>query len=634
MKGISTIIAVILILLITVALAGFAYLYITGYLTGRTSQTFEILGASGNIITIHNLGTENITSVRILVDGSEKNYSLNPPIISPGKIGDIIVYNVSKGYHTITISTRTSSQTIKCLFGTEEIPGCVYHLSISPSSDTYIDTNKAWNISATDSSSSNCSDQITYTISYTTTGTCTQVSIPSSFTISRGSTLPNAFTVNITRGSNVCTVNINIRAPDSSLVATASFSVSPTTDTTPPVITFVPPTPDNASTVNTNWVYINTSITDPSNISTCILQWNTINYTMNKIGTGSNVICWYNVTNLSNGQYTYKVYANDSLGNMGNSSLRTVTISTISWLYVELSQPSTTIEIDNLNITDGKFARIVFMGTPGSYSDARMWINDDTDESNYYTQLLVAVESYFGAYREDIPLGPIPAEDSTIAFMDIALAGGRARLFTIGALSSIPSGPWTYFGQTVYTPTVNRISKITFEALDEPYNTGTKVYVITYSPDKVVELSQPSTTIEIDNLNITDGKFARIVFMGNPTGPYSNARVWINNDMNESNYYTQELLGVEDSVYARRVNYPIGPPSGDDVTIVFSDFGLSGGRIRGFSFGDNNIPENAIAYLAQSIYTPTVNKISKITFQSLGNPYNTGTKVYVISFPY
>lgn len=98
----------------------------------------------------------------------------------------------------------------------------------------------------------------------------------------------------------------------------------------PPSITFVSPTPVNNSNLSASYVYVNASVVDSqSNISAALLEWNgTTNYTMTIVGTGKNVSAYYNVTNLNDGVYTYRVYANDSSGNLNVSERRTVTIDT------------------------------------------------------------------------------------------------------------------------------------------------------------------------------------------------------------------------------------------------------------------------------------------------------------------
>jgi hypothetical protein len=64
MKGISTIIAEIIMVVITIGLISVAYLYMSGLITGRTATNIQLLDAycrSGNIsFLIKNIGTTNI----------------------------------------------------------------------------------------------------------------------------------------------------------------------------------------------------------------------------------------------------------------------------------------------------------------------------------------------------------------------------------------------------------------------------------------------------------------------------------------------------------------------------------------------------------------------------------------------
>ena len=97
-----------------------------------------------------------------------------------------------------------------------------------------------------------------------------------------------------------------------------------TVDTTPPTIEFIAPTPADGSTVTVNYVNVTVNVTDPSGVSTVLLNWNGLNETMNM--TADNT--WsVNKTGLSNGDYTFKVYANDTAGNMGVSETRVVTVN-------------------------------------------------------------------------------------------------------------------------------------------------------------------------------------------------------------------------------------------------------------------------------------------------------------------
>ena len=72
MKGISTIIATILLLIITISLTGTAYMFVSGMLTSKISKTISIMGAScnsSNYITliISNDGTDTIKENEIKI---------------------------------------------------------------------------------------------------------------------------------------------------------------------------------------------------------------------------------------------------------------------------------------------------------------------------------------------------------------------------------------------------------------------------------------------------------------------------------------------------------------------------------------------------------------------------------------
>lgn len=91
-KGVSAIIATILLLMITIAMAGLAYVYISGMLTGKTEKTISIINAdcTGNLITlvISNDGTKTVTKsdVKIFV-GNVENTTFVLDEIKPHETG-------------------------------------------------------------------------------------------------------------------------------------------------------------------------------------------------------------------------------------------------------------------------------------------------------------------------------------------------------------------------------------------------------------------------------------------------------------------------------------------------------------------------------------------------------------------
>ena len=89
-------------------------------------------------------------------------------------------------------------------------------------------------------------------------------------------------------------------------------------------ITFMPPTPENETEITVDYVNVTVFVEALNPISTVWLNWNGVNRTMYMIDTNT----WsHETTNLSNGEYSYVVYANDTAGNLGVSESRVITVN-------------------------------------------------------------------------------------------------------------------------------------------------------------------------------------------------------------------------------------------------------------------------------------------------------------------
>jgi hypothetical protein len=149
-------------------------------------------------------------------------------------------------------------------------------------------------------------------------------------------------------------------------------------------------------------------------------------------------------------------------------------------------------------------------------------------------------------------------------------------------------------------------------------------------PKKVVELTEDSPTIVLDNLDLANWKHITIYFLG-VAGNYSNAVFYFNGDQELTHYYTQVLLAGGSGVYASRMNQPIGPPPGPDATQWVMKVLFSGGRLRMWATGDNNSPSGVSMGVMLIAYAPTVGNLTSITFYSGDDsrPYKAGTRVEV-----
>jgi flagellin-like protein len=124
MKGISTIIASILLLVITIGLAGTAYIFISSLLTTSISKTINVLDMSctpsgnpnkGNItVILSNDGTVNIkdSELIVMVDGNVKSdkFPFNPDPVTPHSTAVATSSDdYGSGVHTVVVTSPSNS---------------------------------------------------------------------------------------------------------------------------------------------------------------------------------------------------------------------------------------------------------------------------------------------------------------------------------------------------------------------------------------------------------------------------------------------------------------------------------------------------------------------------------------------
>jgi len=89
MKGISTIIATIIMVVITIGLISVAYLYMSGLIISTTATNIQLSDAYCNtthiIYLIRNIGTASISSLTFYVNGAPTTVTCNPILpMGPG----------------------------------------------------------------------------------------------------------------------------------------------------------------------------------------------------------------------------------------------------------------------------------------------------------------------------------------------------------------------------------------------------------------------------------------------------------------------------------------------------------------------------------------------------------------------
>jgi hypothetical protein len=90
----------------------------------------------------------------------------------------------------------------------------------------------------------------------------------------------------------------------------------------PFIISLVPPTPVNQSVLTRNWIFVNASANKV--LGGCRLEWDGVNESAAVSGRS----CYVNKTGLSDADYWFRVWGNDSQGNSSGTEMRLVTINT------------------------------------------------------------------------------------------------------------------------------------------------------------------------------------------------------------------------------------------------------------------------------------------------------------------
>ena len=122
-KGITPIIAIIILLLITIALAGAAWAYLQGFLFGQISKTFVIPSGGAycenGVIYIYALNTgydSSLTAADFMlatIDGTERSADLQTFSLAEGTAGLIFQSDCggagcAAGYHTVRLGTQST----------------------------------------------------------------------------------------------------------------------------------------------------------------------------------------------------------------------------------------------------------------------------------------------------------------------------------------------------------------------------------------------------------------------------------------------------------------------------------------------------------------------------------------------
>ncbi|MGM5480185.1 MAG: hypothetical protein ACQESC_01875, partial [Nanobdellota archaeon] len=257
-----------------------------------------------------------------------------------------------------------------------------------------------------------------------------------------------------TDGADKCAVES--RATDvagNNATDSRSFSI----DVGAPIVSYQIPTPADSSRQIDNTVNISVSVDSTSDVDTCTLEWNGTNETMTKTGSGASVTCDATKTTVDGSTNTFQVYANNTVGTIGNETERS---------FVENTKPPAPT---HLTPTDGQ-------RTVGN-SQTLSWTAGGTDaESDTITY-------YWRIDTDSTPAEPYTCSGSTttLSSTSCSTTDGTTYYWNIvasdGYENQTVTTPWNFTENN--DPTVNSVSlsstsgnNLTSDDLDVAFSTS------------------------------------------------------------------------------------------------------------------------------------------------------------------
>ena len=354
-----------------------------------------------------------------------------------------------------------------------------------------------------------------------------------------------------------------------------------TFDVTAPNITFISPSDSSNTSISRNYTFINVTLNDSySNISTCILQLtnttnNAINYTMTMSANGTNIYCYYNSTNMTTeGNYSYKVFANDSLGNMNNSLPVSIIVDLTAPSVSSYSPNTATATTATITLATNENATCRYTTTSGTaYSGmGGSYVGNGTSHTLALTGLTTGSYTYYTRCNDTA--GNVMTTDHsviltvTIGTSSTAGGGGSASSTASYAFDKIVSGATATVNNNVKDSGISTL-EITTNA--EATSVSISIQKLTINPVSATVNANAYKYISV-NHNILESKFASVNIKVDVE------KTWIdNNSIDESKIYLERY---ETSAWKKYSTIKIGD-NGTHITYQATVPGLSYFAISG-----------------------------------------------------
>jgi len=138
MRGVSEVIAIILILMITISLAGLAYMFMSTTMSdvtsaaGSTTDTttssmltsFTIENMDAAKIYLRNTGQTELSNLSVYVNSEPPAYNIKPLSLSPGQLGTITIYSFIPDGAMVKVTSPNGFTTSKVATPCSKAVGC------------------------------------------------------------------------------------------------------------------------------------------------------------------------------------------------------------------------------------------------------------------------------------------------------------------------------------------------------------------------------------------------------------------------------------------------------------------------------------------------------------------------------
>ena len=227
---------------------------------------------------------------------------------------------------------------------------------------------------------------------------------------------------------------------------------------------------------------------------------------------------------------------------------------------VTVGVATTQVDFSGLNFGKDDDLLLVVDDYKSSNSGARLYVNDNNVETNYYEQRLSADGTTVSGVRYNSPLLlPLNTNDRNQGFIKIKLTNSGYFVFQTEGIKGVGLSLISLnslFGSSVFT--ITSITKITIKSdLANGIDVGSRFQLYRLKAKKVADIIVGSATTQVDitGLNIDkDSEYMLVSDVVNTSGSTAVIAVFPNDNLTNTNYYNQNMNAIDAGVGAVRTN--------------------------------------------------------------------------------